>query len=117
MPEHIAGNPDAARVGPGRRCVVMTPCPGVLWTNNDDAVGFQPIPAADVDPGPVNRQLDTGIAAGLTPSEVFDQIAALIGKDVVACDLTTWHPTHNRRPNLGPEPTMTSPSEVLAALE
>lgn len=104
------------RTGPGRWCVVMTPCAGMLWTNDTDSVGFQPVPKVDgatVDPTPLTMQIDAWHDAGRTPTEAFNLLAALVGKNLTTGDLTTWKPAKNRpRPHLGSAPAVTSAATV-----
>ncbi|QDF18394.1 hypothetical protein SEA_LORDFARQUAAD_74 [Gordonia phage LordFarquaad] len=96
MPEFIARtDPDSTsgRTGPGRWAVVMAPCPGVLWTNDIDAVGFVAIgQVADTifETIDVDDQIQAGIDAGRTATQVFDGMVGLIGKSVSEGELTNW---------------------------
>jgi len=82
------------RAGQGRWCIVQKPAPGTLWTDDVDAVGFEAVPNAD--PAPVHALLDTASDAGRTPTQAFDELAALIGSRVIDGDLGHWKPNRNR---------------------
>lgn len=81
------------RAGHGRWCVIQKPAAGVLWTDDHDAVGFEPTP--NVDPTPVQTVLDTASDAGRTASEAFEQLATLVGARLVTGDLGHWTPDRN----------------------
>lgn len=103
------------RTGHGSWCTILTPCAGILWTNGD-TVGFEPV-LGDVDPEPINQQIQANTDAGLPPPESFALLASLIGRNLTTGQLDTWTPDRQRhRPDLGPEPTMTTTTEVMAAL-
>ena len=106
----------AHRTGHGSWCTILTPCPGILWTNSD-VVGFEPV-IGDHDPAPVDQQIQANRDAGLAADRSFSLLAALIGRNLTVGQLDTWTPDRQRhRPDLGPEPDMTSTTEVMAALE
>ncbi|QHB37299.1 hypothetical protein SEA_GUDMIT_71 [Gordonia phage Gudmit] len=96
MPEFVARtDPDSTstRTGPGRWSIVMTPCYGVLWTNDIDAVGFVSIgQVADTifDSIDIDDQIQANIDAGRTATETFDGLAKLIGKSVSEGELANW---------------------------
>lgn len=105
-----------ARTGPGRWCTVLTPCPGILWTDGE-VIGFEPIRSDEVDPGPVDDQIAAYEAAGLPGAVAFDLLSKLIGRNIVRGELSTWTPERNRpRPDLGAAPVMTT-TEVMQAIE
>lgn len=103
MPEFIAHTVTGStskRVGPGRWAVVMTPCPGILWTNDVDAVGFLALSqVADTifDSTDIDEQIQTGVDAGRTATQIFDGLSALVGKTVSEGDLATWRKPVTRR--------------------
>lgn len=96
MPEFIAHtDPDSTsgRSGPGRWAVVQTPCPGVLWTNDIDAVGFVAIgQVADTifESIDIDDDIQAGVDAGHTATQVFDRMVGLIGKSISEGELTNW---------------------------
>ncbi|UXE05043.1 hypothetical protein SEA_LTON_70 [Gordonia phage Lton] len=96
MPEFIARtDPDSTsgRSGPGRWAIVMAPVPGVLWTNDVDAVGFVAIgQVADTifDSTNIDELIQMGIDAGRTATQVFDTNAATYGKSISEGNLTNW---------------------------
>ncbi|WP_431840660.1 hypothetical protein [Gordonia hongkongensis] len=117
MPEFIARtNPDSTsgRTGPGRWAIVMTPVPGVLWTNDIDAVGFVAIgQVADTifDSTNIDELIQMGVDAGRTATQVFDTNASTYGKSVSEGELTNWgRPT--TRLKLDPPPHITK-REIL----
>ncbi|QAY05807.1 hypothetical protein SEA_VASANTI_69 [Gordonia phage Vasanti] len=117
MPEFIArtdSDSTSGRTGPGRWSVVMTPCPGVLWTNDTDAVGFVAIgQVADTifESIDIDDQIQAGVDAGRTATQVFDGMAALVGKSISEGELTNWgRPT--TRLKLDPPPQITK-REIL----
>ncbi|QLF83881.1 hypothetical protein SEA_MOOSEHEAD_73 [Gordonia phage Moosehead] len=117
MPEFIARtdpNSTSGRTGPGRWAIVMTPCPGTLWTNDIDAVGFVAITQVGdtiFDTIDIDDQIQAGIDAGHTATQVFDRMAGLVGKSVSEGDLTNWgRPT--TRLKLDPPPQITK-REIL----
>ncbi|ROZ88999.1 hypothetical protein [Gordonia sp. OPL2] len=118
MPERVVRAADsiATRTGPGRWCTVMTPCPGILWTNDDDAMGFVAIGQVDdtvFDSTDVDEQMQANIDAGLGFTKAFDLMAATLGKNIETGSLTNWKPSKmRRRPDLGPDPVVTSTVEV-----
>lgn len=110
MPEFIAHTVEGStsgRSGPGRWSVVMTPCPGVLWTNDVDAVGFQPVDQVSetvFDSTDIDEQIKMGVDAGRTATEIFDRTAPLVGKSIHEGELSNWgKPTTRltmRKPNI-----------------
>jgi hypothetical protein len=119
MPEFIAHtDPESTstRTGPGRWAVVMTPCPGILWTNDEDAVGFVALGQVDdtiFDSTDIDEQIQANIDAGLTATKAFGLLANLVGKNTETGNLTNWKPQRMRpRPNLGPEPVITSSADI-----
>ncbi|QGJ87622.1 hypothetical protein SEA_FAITH5X5_68 [Gordonia phage Faith5x5] len=117
MPEFIARtDPDstAGRTGPGRWAIVMTPCPGTLWTNDIDTVGFVAITQVGdtiFDTIDIDDQIQAGVDAGHTATDVFNRMAGLVGKSVSEGDLTNWgRPT--TRLKLDPPPQITK-REIL----
>ncbi|HRI93973.1 MAG TPA: relaxase domain-containing protein [Nocardioides sp.] len=57
-------------------------------------------------------------AAGLPGAVAFHLLSKLIGRNVVAGELSTWTPDRNRpRPDLGAAPVMTTTTEVMQAIE
>lgn len=104
------------RVGQGRWCVIMTPSEGVLWTDDADSLGFQPIPPVggrEVDTAPIDIQIAMAHDAGRSATEAFDAIAAVCGKQIESGDLRNWRKNRQRaRPDLGAMPMVTSPTEI-----
>lgn len=94
------------REGQGRWCIVMHPCPGVLWTNDTTLIGFEPIKHNDVDPSPVTALIDALNTQPVT--EAFELLATSIGRNTVEGDLATWKPNRNRRARLGKPPAVTA---------
>lgn len=112
MPEFIARtDPDSTsgRTGPGRWAVVMTPVPGALWTNDTDAVGFVAITQVGdtiFETIDIDDQLQAGIDAGRTPTQVFDNMVGLIGKSISEGELTNWgRPTTKLKMDVPPKMT------------
>ena len=81
------------RAGHGRWVTIQKPAAGVLWTDDQNAAGFEAAP--NVDPAPVQAVLDTAADAGRTPTEAFEQLAALVGARLVTGDLGHWTPDRN----------------------
>lgn len=99
MPEFIAHTVEGStsrRVGLGRWSTVMTPCPGVLWTNDVDAVGFLAIGQVGdtiFDSIDIDDTIQAHVDTGKTATEVFERVAGMVGKSISEGDLTTWrHP-------------------------
>ncbi|MBE7193758.1 MAG: hypothetical protein INR66_14900 [Gordonia polyisoprenivorans] len=72
------------RQGPGRWTPTRSPR-GVLWTDDETVVGYQPGPLSDGAAIDALIEMSTG-----TPTEVFDDLAARVGTDVLVGDLGTW---------------------------
>lgn len=83
------------REGRGRWCTIQKPAAGVLWTDDDQAAGFEPAPLADATA--VQTVLDTAFDAGRTATEAFEQLATLVGARLVTGDLGHWTPDRNIR--------------------
>lgn len=81
------------REGRGRWVTIQKPAAGVLWTDDDDCVGFEAAP--NVDPAPVQAVLDTAFDAGRSATEAFEQLATLVGARLVTGDLGHWIPDRN----------------------
>ncbi|MFE7747062.1 hypothetical protein [Nocardia sp. NPDC057455] len=97
------------RAGTGRWTAIMRPSVGVLWTDDDTALGFfQAQLSGKVDAAPVQNLIDTAYAAGLTARQAFDQLAAAIGSRIDEGDLDNWRPNRASRarqlPGAMPEP-------------
>lgn len=85
------------REGEGRWTAVSRPAPGVLWTDDDNALGF--VAAPGTDGGPVLALIDTHARAGEPASTAFDQLAAVVGSVISEGDIDRWLPTEQvRRP-------------------
>lgn len=82
---------NTTRAGTGRWTAIARPSIGVLWTDDDQALGFfQAQLAGKIDPTPVQNLIDTAYAAGRAATEAFDQIAAAIGTRIDEGDLDNW---------------------------
>lgn len=114
----------ADRTGHGRWCTVLAPHPGILWTDDHDALGFQAVGKiatddgiADYDGHDLHTVIDALAAAGMTATAAFDTLAALHGRDLKAGELDTWRPDRNRaRPDLGELPPLQSTAQVMDEL-
>lgn len=106
------------RVADGRWCVVMTPCPGILYTDDDQVLGFAAnakVGGTVYDPTSILEQIAVNYAAGITASHAFDLIAANTGTQIDEGDLRTWRKSRMRlRPDVGVVPEV-SAAEVKAA--
>ena len=112
------------RTGQGRWATVLAPHPGILWTNDADSIGFQPIGKVAAENGPdgiidydgadLRELIDDLHAAGKTATDAFNLLAKLHGQNLQAGDLATWKPAKmRRRPVLADTPAVTSATEVM----
>jgi hypothetical protein len=84
------------RAGRGRWTAIMRPSIGILWTDDDDNLGFHQTSNVVVDPTPVLALIDNAQAAGKSATECFDELVLAIGSRVDIGNLDNWKAERGR---------------------
>lgn len=83
------------RAGHGRWTAVFKPAPGILWTDDSQALGFVPSPGTDASP--VLALIEERAEAGDPAATAFDALAAAIGGAIDSGDIDVWQSDRQQR--------------------